>query len=394
MNEDLKCFAKNFYPISKADLYAMFMEANLELVVSKGFVAMITMHSWMFLSAYEKLRKSILDNKQILSLVHLGAHAFDSIGGEVVSTTAFVFSNVRKPNYYSDYFKLTDGCSEDEKSSLLKQSLLINKSKSNIFYRVSCEDLKKVPGIPIAYSASKTLRSSFENNPSLSKYSETRIGLITGDNDYYIRFWHEVSFEKIGFDLSREEARISSKKWFPQSKGGEYRKWYGNNYTVVNWENDGYELQTKMHSSGARILAHNFNLDKIFLPGITWTKISTGKFCARLHPKGFLFNDASANAFPIKQEFTNSLLGILCSKIPTEILQLTNPTLNFLPGDISSIPVPKILIEDFVLISIVNEFWKFQIADWNLGEASWGFLQFPLVNHSCKREAVEADYLI
>ena len=179
------------------------------------------------------------------------------------------------------------------------------------FFRVSAEDFKKIPGSPIAYWVSAELRDAFEKFSRFSDFSDTRIGLITGDNNHYIRQWSEVSFARIGLDLSRDEAKVSGKKWFPQSKGGDFRRWYGNNSTILDWSNDGSELQTRLHESGDRILAHNFNLDRIFLQGITWTKISSGTFAARYQPSGFLFNDASANAFPLKYENTWFLLGLL-----------------------------------------------------------------------------------
>lgn len=316
-------------------------------------------------------------------MAHLGPRAFDSIGGEVVSTTTFVIKNSKNIAQRGLYFRLVDGLSETEKSNVLKGIISSpDKHKVDNFFEVSPQDFQKISGLPIAYWVSENIRSAFVAYPPLSEYAETRIGMITGDNERYIRFWFEVGIGKIGFNLSRNVAQKSNKKWFPQSKGGDFRKWFGNNNTILDWENDGQELQTRMHSSGHRILAHNFNLDKIFLAGITWTKISSGTFSVRLQPSGFLFNDASANAFPLKDEFTYPIVGFLCSKIPNLMLQAMNPTLNYLPGDISTLPVPHEVFDNQQLKNIVGSIIQYAKEDWNSSELSWDFVTLPLLQNN------------
>jgi type II restriction/modification system DNA methylase subunit YeeA len=248
------------------------------------------------------------------------------------------------------------------------------------FFRASARDFMKIPGGPIAYWVSATLRDSFVKFSKFSDYSDTRIGLITGNNNYYIRQWGEVSFSQIRFNLSRSEAKNSGSKWFPQSKGGDFRRWYGNNITILDWSNDGQELQTRLHESGERVLAHNFNLDKIFEQGITWTKISSGTFAVRYQPKGFLFNDASANAFPLQSESIWFLLGFLSSKIPVEILKAMNPTLNFLPGNIAGLPISPAIVHEPVICKNVKDAVEISKEDWDSAEASWDFKRLPLLN--------------
>ena len=386
MNEELGDFARNDYPDSKADLFAMFIERNLDLVALGGLVAMITMQSWMFLSSYEKLRGKLLDQQTILAMAHLGARAFDSIGGEVVSTTAFVIERAHHPDHKGSYLRLVDGNSETEKEAALRNAL------ASPLYRASATDFKKIPGAPIAYWVSEQLRNAFSDFPSLEDFAETRIGLITGENDRYIREWHEVSLRRIGFGLTRDEARASKSKWFPQSKGGNYRKWFGNNETVLDWSADGYELQTRMHSSGTRTLAHNFNLDKVFLPAITWTKISSGTFSARYQPKGFLFNDASANAFVSDESLIPSLLGFLASKPPVKMLEAVNPTLNFLPGNISSLPVSSEAIANPATSSTATSAISVGKADWDAYETSWDFTTLPLLRPEHRQATLAATY--
>lgn len=266
------------------------------------------------------------------------------------------------------------------------------KGMGKYFFRASAEDFKKIPGSPIAYWLTPKLRSAFQKFISFSKYSDTRIGLITGDNNYYIRQWYEISFNQIGFNFNREQAKDSAKKWFPQSKGGDFRKWYGNNYTVLNWANDGYELQNRPHSSGHRILAHNFNLDKIFQEGITWTKISSSNFAVRFQPKGFLFNDASANAFPYDKSNTNFLIAFLVSKLPIEMLKAMNPTLNFLPGDIANLVIPPIELIKSKLSDIANFALLSSKSDWDSYETSWDFTTLPLLEPQYRQDTLEATY--
>lgn len=268
----------------------------------------------------------------------------------------------------------------------------IDQKKQKYFFRASAEDFKKIPGCPIAYWVSKNISETFIKYPLFSSYSDTRIGLITGDNDRYIRQWHEVDFFRIGFNFTRSQAHTSMKKWFPQSKGGEFRRWYGNNNTVVDWFNDGHELQTRLHNSGERTLAHNFNLDRIFDEGITWTKISSGVFAARYQPKGFLFNDASANAFPLVKGSNWFLMGFLATKIPSEILMAMNPTLNFLPGNIANLPISPKIVDDPIFLSNTKRLVQLSKNDWDSYEISWDFVRHPLLGSDEKNTRLKTVY--
>jgi type II restriction/modification system DNA methylase subunit YeeA len=390
MNDDLKEFAQANFRDSKSDLFAMFIERNLDLAREKGMVAMITMQSWMFLSSFEAMRARIVQTATILSMAHLGARAFDSIGGEVVSTTAFVLANLHHAEYKGGFVRLVDGRSEAEKAAALLEA--IANPACGWFYRAAAADFAKIPGSPIAYWVSEALREAFVRFPDLSRFAETRIGLITGENEHYIRNWHEVSHRGVGFGLSREAAKHSSYRWFPQSKGGDYRKWYGNNETVLDWSRDGHELQYRLHSSGTRTLAHNFNLDKIFLSGITWTKISSGTFAARYQPEGFLFNDASANAFAVNHGLIWPLLGFLCSKLPVSMLQAVNPTLNFLPGNISTLPVASTLLHEQWVKDITEQAVALCKTDWDSYETSWDFTDLPLLRAEFRRATLAETY--
>lgn len=393
MNGRLAAWAKEFYPDSKSDLFAMFIERGLQMVPKLGYSAMVTMQSWMFLSSYEKLRSRLMVETSIESMAHMA----NMVMGIAFGTSATVWKRGGKTDSkgafcFVEYGDIADTGYPIEFPPHNARNAFAMKDQGDGFFRVSSVDLKVIPDSPIAYWISRALRRAFQEFPQFSEYSETRIGLITGDNDHYIRQWQEISVDEAGFNLSREEAACSGKKWFPQSKGGEFRRWYGNHHTFVNWQNDGHELQTRMHTSGKRILAHNFNLDKIFLPGITWTKITSGTFGVRSQPKGFIFNDASANAFPLDSDNHLQLLAFLCSKLPIEILKAMNPTLNFLPGNVLSLPVAPDVIDNGnvgvnaqALISISKD-------DWDSYETSWEFSGHPLLHYLSDNSSLEESY--
>jgi type II restriction/modification system DNA methylase subunit YeeA len=369
MNPALKEFAKKNFPASKADLFAMFIEHGFVWCKSTGFNSMVTMQSWMFLSSYESMRGKLLGSKTVSTMVHMG----NGVMGIAFGTAATVILNKHVETYEGSFSYCESG--DMDEAGNPKEFPVCNKRLKT----ARSDDFNKIPGSPIAYWISTSLMNAFHTLPSLSEYSDTRSGLVTGDNEYYIRRWSEVSFSRVGFDFSREDAAISKKKWFPLSKGGEFRRWYGNHESLINWESDGFELQTRMHNSGERTLAHNFNLEKNFLPSISWTKLSSGSFGARIQPKGFVFHDASANAFPLNPQHEFSVLAFLCSKLPLTILKVLNPTLNFVPGNIGALPILPSLLHDERLIGNARELVALSKANWDSHETSWGFVKSSLV---------------
>lgn len=378
MDARLSEFVKTEFPRSKSDLFATFIERNIELSVSNGRVAMITMQSWMFLASFEKLRKWIADSHQLSSMAHLGANAFDSIGGQVVSTTAFVIGvDSLHESAHGNYVRLIGGTTESDKANELRQ--VAAGANSNGLYRVRNADLAALPGAVIAYWVADKIAPAFASGVNLASVAYTRIGLITGDNDSYLRQWFEVSAGGIGTFATRGQAAESGLRWFPISKGGEYRKWYGNVTAVVDWQHDGRQLQTRLDGTGSRILAHNFNLDDVFREGVTWSKISAGRFAGRHHPVGYIFNDPSTNIFPSHSSVSVlMLLAYLSSNVADFLLHALNPTLNFQPGNVSSLPWPATLpaarIEDGA-----REALSISRADWNEAEVSREFSVNSLV---------------
>jgi len=266
LNGRMQVFAKDNFANTKADLFAMFIERNLDLVRAHGSVAMITMQSWMFLSTFEKLRAHTLDDNTILSMAHLGSRAFDSIGGEVVSTTAFVIKHSRQKEYRGAYLRLTEGGNEAEKEADLKES----RSKP---YLASSAEFEKVPGAPIAYWISSAARETFTKFNKISTISTSAVGQNTGDNDRFLKYWYEISQFRISRNCDSREATFDDNlKWYPYNKGGGYRKWYGNFEYVINWQNDAQEIKdyAVIRNDGKHWSRYIQNLEWLFHEGITW----------------------------------------------------------------------------------------------------------------------------
>ena len=368
-----KSYVQKNYPDSKSDLFAIFIEKCHSLTKKNAYQAMITMHSWMFLSSFEKLRNKLLINNTIINMAHLGARAFEDIGGEVVQTTAIVFDNANIKNYQSNFKRLVDYNSQDAK----EEEYL----KDENLYTSSATNFSKIPGSPIAYWLDDNSFKNFSENPSFENINTTRAGMITGNNELFVRMWHEVNNQKIGFLYkNRDEAKDSLKKWFPYNKGGEFRKWYGNNSYIVDWENDGYTMRNFKDDKG-KIPAHAFNLEYIFKNNVTWNSLSSYKFAARYSDYGFLY-DASGSFADVKRDLIFYTLAYLCSVTVQYYLSALNPTLNFQKGNIAGLPF--IINEN--RLDKINKFTISNIElsrqDWDSFETSWDFTIHPLVkNH-------------
>ena len=378
-------FAKDAFPASKTDLFAMFIERAQELVIQHGFVAMITMQAWAFLSSYENLRQRILSQAPLTSMVHLGARAFDSIGGEVVATTAFVLQRAGDEQAAAVYVRTVDGGDEAAKRRALLEA--ITDSACGWRYSASAADLREVPGSPIAYWLPGSMRRAFLLGSRLGNVAAVRKGMVTTDNDRFVRQWYEVSWSKAGFGMSREEAKDSKRTWFPQVKGGSFRKWYGNLESVVNWRNDGEDLKRHIvqRYGGGSYTKEIRSEEFYFQRGIAWSAISTGEFGARLLPEGALFNNASAVAFARNVSDLNIMLTVLNSSTCQDLLRALAPTLNFMPGTIAEIPI----VYFDAVASDIESRMSFLVStareDWDSFETSWDFMSNPLVGKGSAR---------
>lgn len=354
MNAKLSEFVKKYFPDSKSDLFACFIEKCGQLAKPHGFYAMITQHAFMFLSSYENLRKKLMQ-KTTVNMAHLGARAFDEIGGEVVQTTAFSNFNSHVDYYKGEYSRLVDVNGELEKRKLYL-------SHEKIYLAIQ-ENFSKIPGSPVAYWVSENFVRAFEKGELLGNLIPVKKGMDTGDNDYFLKMWFEVSFDKV--DLLNH-----SKKWIPYDKGGNFRRWFGNNEYVVNWENDGFELK----KSKANIRSKHL----YFKNSITWNALSSANTCFRFSMYKGSFDSAGSSMFPT-DELINLYLGLMNTNLVQYYLSVINPTLNYGAGSISQIPV--ILSNEYrsLITKLVKENISLSKTDWDSFETSWDFERHPLI---------------
>lgn len=364
MNNELKKFAKEKYPNSKSDLFAMFMERAFALLTEHGFNAQINMQSWMFLSSYEKLRESLLEGHTIITMAHLGARAFSQISGEVVQTTAWIIANKSILNYKPTFYRLIDGNEEDKQAALLKREKQFNTTEQ--------KDFKKVPGSPIAYWASKSLISIYEDNPKAEQSSQAAVGLQTGDNDRFMRFWYEIDSLKFSDTMKSTDETVGSKiKWVPYNKGGSYRKWYGNREYVVNWENNGELLKSFRPKSVIR------SPQFYFREGLTWSEITSSWKSFRYNEYGSISDVKGQSAYFSSK---NELVSALCwlnSNVVEKLTKIQNPTLSFQSGDYKNLPLPVLKKE---MIPLGEKAISLSQKDWDAFEISNRFKKSPLVS--------------
>lgn len=371
MNEVLSKYVKKNYEDGKADLFSVFMELAIDRLKAHGRYGMINMQSWMFLSSFEKLRKTLLDNCHIESMLHLGSRTFDELSGEVVQNTTFVVAK-HNANRSGAYFRLVEGkCCVDKERMFLHTV----EQGAKIYYpNVLQENFEKIPGCPIGYWVSEKILSRFAGNLALSAVCKPTQGLATADNARFLRYWHEVSLEKIGFGMkSAAEAKESGKKWFITTKGGPFRRWYGNMYYLVNWENDGQELK---EFEGAVIR----NEKRYFTSsGATWSTIASGKPSFRFFDRSWLFETKGSVCFPIKEDKLYTLIGYLNSPIVVACLQTLSPTLDYHEGPMGKVPYED--IEDAQNIeNLVKTNIEISKSDWDSHETSWDFQQNELIS--------------
>lgn len=363
MNAKLSEFVKSKFPDSKSDLFACFIEKCGQLAKPHGFYAMITQHAFMFLSSYENLRRKLM-LKTTVNMAHLGARAFDEIGGEVVQTTAFVMTGHIK-DYKGTYARLVDTVGENE-----KRDLFLSGDKR---FAAKQENFSKIPGMPVAYWVSENFIRVFENGRLLGEIASSKQGIATADNNRFLREWYEVNVEKILFDCStHEESKTSPAKWYPYNKGGEFRKWYGNNDYVVNWQYDGAELRNFKKS-----VIRNPNF--YFMPCFSWSLISSSVAAFRYKPKGHIFDVAGMSCF--SNDKLHYLLALCNSSCAMKVLEVIAPTINYQCGDIANIPV--IIPDSDEVENHVKELVKDNIdsckTDWDYYEVSWDFEKHPLL---------------
>lgn len=360
---------KKNYPDVKSDLCTCFIERAFSLVKPCGYPALITMQSWMFLGSFEKIRTKLIAEHSIVSMAHIGARGFDSIGGEVVSTTATVFA-AGQPGVDGVYLRLVDPVGEAAKQAAAREA--IANPDCGYFYRRNAKTFTQIPGTPIAYWASKSVIKAFEMGHPISRYAIARDGIHTCDNDKFLRKWWETSSRRSALPRLGIFEKVD-RKWYAYNKGGAFRKWRGNNEYVINWEHDGLELTNAPN-------AHGFNGDYAFLPSLTWSSISSGKPAFRQKPEGYMFDAAGYSMFSKTGISNEYLCAFANSIVAEEMLGFLSPTLNYQAGDILSMVLLDVSGEQITLVeSYASLLGKISQFDWDSFETSWDFKRHPLL---------------
>ena len=348
MSAKLSEFVKKNYPDSKSDLFAVFIETCGQMAKKNGCQAMITQHAWMFLSSFEKLREKLLQ-KDTVNMAHLGARAFDEIGGEVVQTTSFVMRKSHVADYKGTYCRLIEPTTQQGKEEMF----LAAENR----YTAQQSNFSKIPGSPVAYWAGDAVLLAFSKNKKIGEIASPKQGSTLGDNASFIRFWFEISY--------------NNPRWFKCMKGGEYRRWYGNTLYVLDWQNNGARVKA---TGRATIRSENM----LFREGITWSNITSGKSSFRYMPKGFFFESTGSVCFS-KKDLLNYLLAFLNTPVCEKINKLINPTLHLQSGDVAKLPLVITEYYKKDIDILVTQNINFAKWDWDFFEASWDFQMHPLV---------------
>jgi len=370
MNPIVKRFAKDHFPDAKSDLFAVSTERFLLLTKTSGSIGLMTPFTWMFLKSYEALRDQVLENKNLQSLIQPQYHTmFESAA---VPVCTFIIENHRVPNYKASFIKLTDFYGADRQPQKVLEA--ISNLDCGWLYRAKPDEFKRVPGKPLVYWLSKTLLEMFSNLPLLGTQFKPMVGLQTGDNDTFLRLWFEVPISNCGFGMrSHKESKESGKKWFPFTKGGQFRRWYGNAEFLVNWEDDGRELYALRPKSVIR------NPSIYFIEGVTWGDITSSRPSFRYLPGGFVIGNRGPGIF--RKKMGQALIGHLNSKVTEKILNVLNPTLSLNVGDVGNTPFDDTR-EDLSCSSIVDSAVAIVRDDWDGYERSWDFQSLPLLTAS------------
>jgi hypothetical protein len=397
MNGTLSSYVATFYPESKSDLMTVFMEAIPAMVKESGKFAMINLPSWLFLSSFEKLRKSYISKYQFDSLLHMGRGIFGIDFGSV----AFCISKAKNEDAKGTYFRLHERnfqhihFEDIEKLFLYSNGKLGYKydfsqyrgedgiteipedgteSGQKIFYpQIPQTNFSKIPGSPIAYWVNDNLYEAFSLK-KIRDLCDVKHGLSTGRNAAVVRLWPEISFKEMGLNItSHQDSRKKMYKWFPYNKGGAFRKWYGNQEYVLRYDDEGLNLMKSF--SGFRYDGKSHYFKK----GITWSFISSGSFASRFTPEGFIF-DVSGSSLFLKD--INKVLGFLCSNVSYYILKILNPTINFQVGNLKALPISDLVFDNLRIDVLVDDSKNISISDWDSRENSWDFEKSPLLNES------------
>lgn len=375
-NSILKDYVKSNYRNFDSDVFSAFIIRNIELTKNHGNCGFMSPFVWMFISSHESLRTRVIDHSNITSLIQL---EYSGFAEATVPVCTFTLQKGHLEAYIGSYIRLSEFRGSENQGPKTLEA--IRNPNCGWMYRTSADNFHKIPGNPIAYWASKRFLEIFEEATPLGEIAQPRQGLATSDNDRFLRFWYEVNRENAFMNCpSAQVAKQSQKKWFPYNKGGEFRKWYGNNEYLVNWQHDGEEIlayAAKLYGSPTRTIK---NIKYYFKSGITWSFVSSSYFGVRYTDAGFIFDVGGSSAFP-PEELIQFVTGLLCTKLAFESMKMLNPTLNFQVGNVSSLPLTQTVqsaIKPQVDRVVVETIGVSRI-DWDSFETSWDFKSFPWI---------------
>ena len=370
----LKTYIVDNYPDYKGDLFSVFMYRNFDLCLPGGYSGFMTPMVWMFILTYEKLRRFIIENKMITTLIQFEYSAYEEA---TVPICSFVLQNT-VTNKNGFYFRLSDfrGGMEVQKVKTLEAL----GGNTDYYYEANQNNYLVIPSTPIAYWLSDAMFEIFRSSQSLSEVAKPRQGLATSDNDRFLRFWQEVEFPKIGFGIkSIDDSEQFKYKWFPCTKGGNFRRWYGNNYYVINWENDGEEIKEYAASLYKNYTRTIKNIPLYFHKGLTWSTISSGLFSLRYVPTGFIFETKGAMCF-VDDKYLYGVLALYNTNVMQSFLQVISPTLDYHEGSLGRTPIK--MEADPAIDSLASECVDLSKSDWDSYETSWDFKEHPFVKWS------------
>lgn len=389
-NTLLKTFLAKNYTDVKTDLFSAFIDQNLYLAKDNGKLGFMTPFVWMFIASYEALRNKIIHKHDLSSLIQLEYSGFD---GATVPICTFTLGKEHIDGKKNCFIKLSDFRGAQNQAPKTLEA--IRNRNCGWFYETIPTEFAKIPGTPIAYWASEKVLNIFKDEQSLDNIAETRGGLTTGDNGRFLRTWHEISFEKIGFNfLNAIDAQQTEYKWFPLNRGGDYRKWYGNSELVINWYKNGKEIKADKQK---KFEEHGFNmaiaaLDYMFRRSISWTLISSKKISVRFYDYGYLFDTNGSCVFAEDSQL-NMLLAFLNTNIVENFLSFLNPTLNFTPGNVASLPIVSLEREQKKHVELnTDALIKLAKSDWDSFETSWDFKRLPMLTDKFKRSTIAESY--
>jgi len=381
MNAEMTNFARKNFPNSRSDLYAMFIERCIGVNRSGGLSALVTIQNWMFISSFEKLRGTLLNNFHIADLVQIGFNSFPEMNSKVVQAAAFVVKN-GKSNALGRYVNLNDAAQSANKKTVLEAKL-----REDDIILVSEEKFSLIPGSPIGYWLTDKVFNVFSELAPLSVAAPTKQGLATGDNDRFLRQWHEVEYTNLGRGvLSSSETSSRDERWYPCNKGGEYRKWFGNNSIVVDWQGSGKRIKSFKDDSG-KLRSRPQNENFYFRQGLTWSAISSGGLSMRLSPIGAMFETKGAMCFPDADDMF-SALAFANTKIVNRLLLALSPTLDYHEGPIGRLPYKRIETAQ----SVGKRCSDLARCDWDSQETSWDFTTLPLLSSEYRAEPLADTY--